>query len=617
MSLYHTAKGPVNYTIVGNPTIVDGVASGFSDSDFVRISAKPLSCPNEGKIAFHYTRQSAMNQILICCILGQYFPFRIRWLDRTIQLSWMSDSTTQAAARGGTYSITEGDYYITFNFSNNVWIVKLYNSANELLEALTSDQTSVYWPSNAPTLRIGSYSATSYWQGSIDLNNTYIKVNGQPWFGVCPVEVQKHQLRGPVGYTVVGSPTIVDNVASGFSSSNYLETAIGLSEPFYSVESFCKFTTGQTIGQSAIYGTSVNWTRYGFYIDSNAHLCAGVMIEGTSRRTVIGTTVLQPSTTYYAKMSADIASHTITLSVSTDNQTWDTDILNFEGGTGFYTAYTKIRIGYTQHGAFAGSIDLNETYIKVNGKLWFYQPAPTKYIIKDNSLVFADQGLYLTGPVNYTKTGTPTIVDNMVSGFSSSDYLKLNRLPANQASLEMYVKFKTSNIDTRQFIVAYGNYWGVEIKNTGKISCSIYFVPSSEALVNLDTILAVNTVYTTKTEIKNGTMIFSLYSANGVLIETKSTTYSGTFGNQVVWLGKSSPAYPNTYFNGSIDLNQTYIKVNDQLWFYGKNYATKNIAPVPAGYTYGTTTTPSIGYVDMRTQAFTEAPSGATIGRDE
>ena len=37
-----------------------------------------------------------------------------------------------------------------------------------------------------------------------------------------PVEVKKHQLMGPVGYTKVGSPTITDGVVSGFSESKYL-----------------------------------------------------------------------------------------------------------------------------------------------------------------------------------------------------------------------------------------------------------------------------------------------------------------------------------------------------------------------------------------------------------
>ncbi|MBQ8032567.1 MAG: hypothetical protein IJ266_01215, partial [Elusimicrobiaceae bacterium] len=119
------------------------------------------------------------------------------------------------------------------------------------------------------------------------------------------------------------------------------------------------------------------------------------------------------------------------------------------------------------------------------------------------------------------------------------------------------------------------------------------------------------------------------------ILATDSVVLSDNLG-----IGRSS----QSTFTGSINLNETYIKINGKLWFYQpaptkyivkddklvwadpriyiedsgtKTYATQNIAPVPAGYTYGNTTTPSIGYVDMRTQQFTAAPSGATIERDE
>lgn len=51
--------------------------------------------------------------------------------------------------------------------------------------------------------------------GSIDLNQSYIKINNT-----------KYRLQAVVGYTVVGSPTIVDGVASGFSSDNKIKTAV-------------------------------------------------------------------------------------------------------------------------------------------------------------------------------------------------------------------------------------------------------------------------------------------------------------------------------------------------------------------------------------------------------
>ena len=37
--------------------------------------------------------------------------------------------------------------------------------------------------------------------------------------------VQAHQVMGPVGYTLVGSPTITDGIASDFSGTDYVITS--------------------------------------------------------------------------------------------------------------------------------------------------------------------------------------------------------------------------------------------------------------------------------------------------------------------------------------------------------------------------------------------------------
>ena len=41
MALNYNKKGSVNYTIVGTPTIVDGVASGFSNNDYLVVADVP------------------------------------------------------------------------------------------------------------------------------------------------------------------------------------------------------------------------------------------------------------------------------------------------------------------------------------------------------------------------------------------------------------------------------------------------------------------------------------------------------------------------------------------------------------------------------------------------
>ena len=129
--------------------------------------------------------------------------------------------------------------------------------------------------------------------------------------------------------------------------------------------------------------------------------------------------------------------------------------------------------------------------------------------------------------------------------------------------------------------------------------------------------------------------------------ESTYTTVTGSYdrdylqSSRVISLGRFLGQYARP-FSGSIDLNFTYIKVNGKLWFFRPvtNYlvkdnklvwcdqdlylndsgtitlASQDTAPVPSGFTYGSTTTTDVGLVDIPSQVFTAKP-GATIGKGE
>lgn len=266
------------------------------------------------------------------------------------------------------------------------------------------------------------------------------------------VELQKHQLKGPVGYTVVGSPTITDGVASGFTSSNSIKIAYNPTAFFDNSYEFvvkCLYNSNPSGDEPY----ALSWRVNGMHLGIGAGVGVfrfGFGNVGGSKLEVVSNIVPTLNTWYWLKgviqnkvasfyYSTDGENYTL---VGTNDFSDKTPIETIDNGMLCIGSYGD------SYGVMPGSVDLNATYIKVNGKLLYYQPAPTKYIVKDGKLVWADPRIYIDD--------------------------------------------------------------------------------------------------------------------NGI-----------------------------------------------------KTYATQNIAPVPAGYTFGTTTTPSIGYVDMRTQQFTAAPSGATIGRDE
>ena len=233
---------------------------------------------------------------------------------------------------------------------------------------------------------------------------------------------------------------------------------------------------------------------------------------------------------------------------------------------------------------------------------------------ENNELVWANPQLNLSGPVNYSVVGSPTIVDGVVSGFSANDYLIINNIPTNISSYEIVCTFTTSsqwkssndiilgqlntNIHTPQLGIDYGNH---------KLYFS--FPNSSHQWVAINTVnaLSLNTKYTAKMVWDGITAYAYLQEENGQMGLVGSASLITNGWDQKLCIGNDD--IKTAFFTGSIDLKETYIKVNDKLWFYGKNYTSENYAPVPTGLNYNNTTTPSIGYVNIQTQEFIPAPT--------
>ena len=473
-----------------------------------------------------------------------------------------------------------------------------------------------------------------------------------------------HIVKGSVNYTVVGSPTIVDGVASGFANKSYIRTNAYLTTTADAIsqedlELCCDFIAGNSTGDQCL-------LKYQTYLtsassESAAQGISGLLVHNGVLRYKIATRPIDSTSDFYVNSSVTlvegqryiakgtfVGDNTYAISVSSDGgSTWTTDT-----GTRTWTPerlsvnrYCAVgqadRTGSWQY-PFTGSINLNHTYIKVNGQPWFgvcpvevkhinRNSSTVNYVIKGGKLVFADKGLYLTGPVNYTVVGSPTIVDGVASGFSDNDYLQTSStldLTTNLTDLwEFQVKFTTGDDITTSSRCIYNGgsfYKGFIQSGNQKIRVLLRkYNPDSDSwswlFIDLDYAVSTNTTYVLNVQQQTiESFVIKLYNSEGSLLTTEQKEGYFSFVNtdSRVFYGRKGNESPISW-NGSIDLKETYIKVNGSLWFYGKNYASQNIAPVPSGYTYGTTTTSAIGFVDMRTQVFTAAPSGATIGRDE
>lgn len=599
MALNHSVKGSVDYTIVGTPTIVDGVVSGFSNNDYLVVDAVPLNT-TEYHLQTEFTTESAVsstNGVIIGCYDGLYGAWGI--VQKTNgDLNWVTgylyDTDTQQhfyeEIPTGLTFVANTKYYVDYHYSfaDKLFTMKLStDKINWTTKTASFTLDSAIAGGSNKTIGIGK-GQEGYFNGSVDLNKTFIKINGQAWFGVCPVEVKHINYGTSVGYTKVGNPTIVDGVASGFSTSDYLRLPYlpGQSSEYFTV----RYPFVEQIAFNSGNSNIVGYLLYGnmsaiVFTNGNNRYIKLVFNNGNDPIYVNGNIVIQDNTDCVLRISFDGSK--VVSEIKQGSGSFVQDVISNEIVT-FIADYEFIGVRpASADSEFGGSIDLNETYIKVNDSMWFFRPC-VNYLKRDDKLVFADSDLYLTGPVNYTVVGTPMIVDNVASGFSSSNNLIISSLLQSTNRYEYSCTFTMPDSFSGlsvllSLIVGPNNDRGLDIYYNGS-SCYLhanmaYADGTYEGQWISTTALQPSETYTGKLIRDNDNTYRLELWQNGTKIDSTSwTKNSGIVTTELVIGGKGYP------FVGSIDLNETYIKVNGNLWFYGKNYASANIAPIKAGY---------------------------------
>ena len=195
-----------------------------------------------------------------------------------------------------------------------------------------------------------------------------------------------------------------------------------------------------------------------------------------------------------------------------------------------------------------GSIYLNETYIKVNGVPWF-GPGATKNLVPDGTVV-----------------GYVTVKDGIASGFSGSDYLKTPILPLSSTnSFEINLKISVDYPDGTYTQIA-GNDNTVSFQFGGSTKKLYAYVLDSNGRSALTyTYNYQSEISTIKLVYQNST--YSLY-INGIFIESLAKGLPTTDYH----FGIGTKMYRNSSgdrFLGSIDLNNTYIKVGSDYIYRG------------------------------------------------
>ena len=208
--------------------------------------------------------------------------------------------------------------------------------------------------------------------------------------------------------------------------------------------------------------------------------------------------------------------------------------------------------------------------------------------------------LFESAPYNvgYTKVGNPIIVDGIASGFSSNgNYLQLNNSEVSSInSFKVAIKLTTpsESWSKEQTIIGYQSQpTGLSnlhsmflLKGDGKPSCILFRKRNNSTkayTLDIDLRTRLNETFTFKAKTDMANVWLYLYDANGNLVETKTYTSQDLVGQiksgVLIGLRTYDREMP---FLGYIDLNNTYIKVNEVPWFTGKEAMTKTCSIVGA-----------------------------------
>lgn len=446
----------LNVTITGSPTITNGVASGFSASNYLKLPNifNPSSASN-WEMVFKFKITSANDGWVNIFGNGDS-------TDRTSGVHIFYDSNnkirleccTSGASTwdicnltGTTLMELNTDYWVKVEFTGSAYNCYLSTDGSTFnLETSSSSTTKI---GATVTQCIGNSLSHSekYHLGSIDLSQSYIKTNGSVWWkgGTGTLTLEKgSKVYIPNGWDIgqvgiYGSPTISEGVVSGFSASNYLTFSDNFRPDTNTWEMLFKVTTGSELSESeefvvAISNGFTHETRYGTRISIyNGKFNFSVTYNGTAWdipvETATGVYDVQTNTTYYIKFEYDGSAYKLYYSLNGIDFIED---INIASSTPIYNSCTACLIGIWNNGSFVkpflGSIDLSESYIKIDGEIWWQGKKGNGERVFEEKIIENDM---VSSSRNYDLDNVMVIHDNVLTPRRSDFISSGNTAPSS------------------------------------------------------------------------------------------------------------------------------------------------------------------------------------------
>ena len=339
----------------------------------------------------------------------------------------------------------ETEYYIKFGWNGSTYYCYIATDKNftNIMARYMTNSTTKTWGNGKVTYgnepNKGSSSSCRY----VYMDDySYIKINGEYlWKAVWGESLRGNlvnylddgsattldaylassNLHGKItNADIVGDVSIdIDGVASGFSSNNYLTTQ----EPFNPGNNSWEIVIKCMLTEE---DTSLN--EYGLVGYNSTGLFKLIVIPNTRKvgldlstntsswniGELVGQTILQLNVYYWIK--AEFTGSAYNIYLSTDGNTYNLEKSLSSTTAAVFPSITMI--GYAYIHGWNGSIDLSESYIKINGEIWWQPNIIQTY---DYDWIFTkDENWTYTGLTNLGKKGELIVPEHNIYQWNQS-----------------------------------------------------------------------------------------------------------------------------------------------------------------------------------------------------
>lgn len=356
-----------NFTKVGNVQVnKDGIVSGFSSSNY--LTTDGLTLNNSVEFVFKFTTGTDITSFQN--IFASY-PLTEMYIENGDLKIW-SETTSSAISCG---SVLENfTYYGKVVIENGVATLSYSTDGVTYTGDVSISDTEN--ASNYTNIGFGvSGILERYFRGSIDLSESYIKINNEIWW-------QPTFSKLISNYVVIGELKIYNGITQQpFTSTNYVNT---IPQSFTQVSPTASswewvFKIEQYVTSNQIQCLYSQGRVYETMLSVNASNKLNLVINNTANSTNVvamaGSTTLVSGNSYWIKARFTGSSYQLLL--STDGKTWGSEALVSSTTKLVATSNENWHIGYNYHSnssyhyLLQSKLNLHESYIKVNEEYWW------------------------------------------------------------------------------------------------------------------------------------------------------------------------------------------------------------------------------------------------------